>query len=593
MSLLIWVIQRGKIFIALFFIAIIFMQSCGDADAAAQRMLLLPDGGSITVGAGGTNKIHAMCLDSYRDNPQPEDQFSKAPGNLGSATVKVGGAPFIPLQEAIDKNILELHGDGSHGSVAVTSLVSQPLTINIASTSVIAPQDFSKTDDLTNLDLINQQNPSFSQDQLWETTHQARLTHYGWQDQEFAEVLDGGFSAEDILPLHDAGWTKNEIISLGDEIRLAMALSELGWDKDSIKNFSGSLLPIIGLTRAQWTKDEIEGLKDDINTVADLAMTGWTREDVKSVENNVPQAARLARVGWTVDEVKLIQTHIDAAVELAEAGLSAEQVYRVRNHIEDSAKLAQWTVLKGQNSSDGRLFSLQRVLVDGLSNYILFSSDHSALYVEGNHNLNEVGIRIREVGIAADDSRSPQVILIGDGQQRDFDAVQMTVLTTDAGGGGAKVPLAFVGLPDDFPPGGGGGWNYSEKTPDDLPIAYYASGKRSKLLKFLNRGEISISVSAFVVSKWQSLLAAMSIGVEDAKDEPGASTMSRDDLEESINRHIQKRINQEKVERNITTLPPDAAIVEFNLDSVLSSRRYVEIFPMSSPKFVIATSGGL
>lgn len=570
---------------------VILLAFGSEAHATAQRMLLMPTGDSIAIAGGGNGKLPAMCLDEHRNSPKGERFF--APVALGSATVIVGAAPPIPLQEAIDRKILKVEGDGDYVSLEVTSLVSEPLAIRVASTSVVVPEDSTDIDDLAGLPFIDQKNPSFSQDELWRESSKAQLIYRGWQENELSNLQSRRVALSYVLKLLDQGWSKEDIITYGKEVKDAGALRDRGWEEGTIRSFSGNLSSILYLLDEDWTENEIKALRGEVTRVVELVVAGWSKNDVGALQVDLPHAVRLAREGWGVDEINSIRHHLDAAAALAEGGLYYDQIQKLGQHIEYSAKLAEWASAHGQDLDGNLLFPLQRITIDGIPLYLLFSPQGEVLYVEGNQNLDEVGIFVRDEMFVRETAQTPGIVLVGEGGQGDFDAAQMTVWAADAGGGGGKTPIEFLSLPAGFPPGDGGNWNYSTRRAENLQVAVKAGSKRSKVVSVSDRGNVTISVSALLIDKWYSFLSAMHVGVKDAEAEPGATTMSRADLESAINRHIQLRIDQEKNSRKMTEpLPEGAADAEFDLDKELTIRTYVEIAPAPLVRFAENSGDG-
>ncbi|NEH49589.1 hypothetical protein GR210_12430 [Rhizobium leguminosarum] len=549
-----------------------------EASATPQRMLLLPTNGFITIGKGGGGKLPAMCLDAHRSSPELGDRFTRAPSVLGSATVSIGGTAPIPLQQAIDQKAIELQGNGFYESVDVVNMTGQPLSIQVPTTSVLAPAKAPDTDDLAGLPLIGKPDAFFSQNELWESSTNTQLERRGWQAAEVAGLTARGVEPTDILQLLDEGSTKSDIVSYGFDAKVVSKLQGLGWNDDDIKSFAGKLSFVDALVEAKWTKAEISAVSGDMATIADLADAGWSSADVRDLKVDPSDALRLVYTGWSLGQINSIKSHVKAATILAERGLSHEQVLGLGQQLGGSANLAEWTSGHGTNAAGGLRFSLQRISNGVSSTYLLFSPVGGILSVIGNRSLDEVGTRIRTLMMFTDQDGPPEIILVGDGTQGDFDAAQMTVLSADAGGGGDKVPIVFTKTPDDFPPNGGGGkWNSSEGPVPYVQMVIGDSGKRSKTIPFLNRGDVKISVSAILIARWYSVLSAMHVGVNDAKADPGIDSMSRVDVETAIDKHIRLRIEQEKQDSNSPGLfSPDAVKAEFNLDKALTVKQYVE-----------------
>src|SRR5688500_15801856 len=122
----------------LLLILVMFVAVAGVAEAATQRMLLLP--GTHTIAGGGSTDIPARCLDFGSKTPGNGEKFTHLPVNMSSVQVSIAGGSPRSLQQAIDSGDVTVEGTGSHTSMRLRNLsADRDVTIGIAKTSVIAP----------------------------------------------------------------------------------------------------------------------------------------------------------------------------------------------------------------------------------------------------------------------------------------------------------------------------------------------------------------------------------------------------------------------------------------------------------------------
>jgi len=141
--------MRAAFRLCAYFALAIFATSCDAYAEIFQRMLLLS--GTITVGGGGSGEIPSRCLDVFASTPERGLSYTSVATGLGSATVRVGSNPPIPLQQALQQGILSLEGfDGkSHTKLRITNPnPAQSVQIDVSSPTIVAPDESYPVDDL-------------------------------------------------------------------------------------------------------------------------------------------------------------------------------------------------------------------------------------------------------------------------------------------------------------------------------------------------------------------------------------------------------------------------------------------------------------
>ena len=128
-------------------IAIFSLLCIATADAKMQRMMLTQQ--SFSIGAGNKQSATAICLDESGDSPAAGADYSSAPANLGKVRITAPGLPVMSLQEAIDKKILRVSGNGSYESLDFQSLLpAGDIKVSVPRNSVVAPDATYETADL-------------------------------------------------------------------------------------------------------------------------------------------------------------------------------------------------------------------------------------------------------------------------------------------------------------------------------------------------------------------------------------------------------------------------------------------------------------
>ncbi len=196
----------GRIASSLFFLLLLVFSTAGLA--ATQRMLLLP--GSVTVAGGGSGRVPARCLDSGSGAPVSGKGFSHAPSSVNSARVSIGGAPPIPLQDAIDQGRVRIEGDVEFSHLRVVNPnPDTELTITVDGASVIAPDKNYYVEDLASLRLVGSKEGSFEQSEVWRQANQHSASVLGVRD-DFPDTYDADF----YNMVRHAHWAKGNVARL-------------------------------------------------------------------------------------------------------------------------------------------------------------------------------------------------------------------------------------------------------------------------------------------------------------------------------------------------------------------------------------------
>lgn len=473
----------------------------------------------------------------------------------------------MALQTALNQGIVGISGTGDYENVRFESLISQPIAVEIARTSIIAPTDNSETSDLANLPLVNTTSPDLDQDVVWEASGKAQLSSKGWTE---AEIEDAGGDPDSILSFYREGWSTNEIKGLGPALVSVSYLLDDGWTKAEVQKISAPDLP----------------------DVADLADAGWSASQVQNLSIDIADAASLARSGWGAKEVASLGENSAPALALSKMGLSPEDIQSLGNNMTDAVAVADWTTsANSANISNTSFYTVLRIKQSEAARYFLFTPKGSATAALGNTDLDTLATRIRDDEADSNSGASLKVVISGQGDQADFDAVQMTLADVDAGGGRGLVPLQFAGAPPDFPPRNGGGkWDEYRGPSDDIPVAYFPDGRRTKRVPFLTRGDVLLTAQAFFYEKWPSILAYMRLGVRDAETSPGAATLPADQVLHLVEDRIDARLQSaKKAEALIGSFPDGAFTSETTIDKATSVRRYAEI-EIEEPEVKVATT---
>jgi hypothetical protein len=134
--------------------------------ADVQRMLI--ESQSFSIPAGGKAEPRAMCLDASQSSPSPATQFTVAPkGELGDIRVTTADGRQMPLQEAIDKHIVEVRGTRGYAAVEFRNLLSSgEIKVDVLHNSVVIPDASYRTADLQGLPELHATR-LMSQSALW------------------------------------------------------------------------------------------------------------------------------------------------------------------------------------------------------------------------------------------------------------------------------------------------------------------------------------------------------------------------------------------------------------------------------------------
>jgi hypothetical protein len=164
---------------------LILVAVMGVADAATQRMLLLP--GSFSIAGGGSREIPARCLDHGSSTPGDGENFRFVPARLSSVKVSIAGGASFPLQQAIDNGDVAVEGVGNHRRMRIRNLsTDREVKVDIAKTSVVAPNNSYSVSDLNSLEVVGNTSESLEQDDVWVAVKRNAADQLGIENPDFA-----------------------------------------------------------------------------------------------------------------------------------------------------------------------------------------------------------------------------------------------------------------------------------------------------------------------------------------------------------------------------------------------------------------------
>lgn len=131
-----------------------------------QRMLLVP--GNVTIAGGGGGNIPARCLDLFSKTPRRDLAFQTALVGSANTQVRVGNGAPIPMQDAINRKLVALEGDGlSHEKLRVRNLTNETLQIVTSGLTILAPDNSYPSEDLADVLPQLAQAASGDQFEIW------------------------------------------------------------------------------------------------------------------------------------------------------------------------------------------------------------------------------------------------------------------------------------------------------------------------------------------------------------------------------------------------------------------------------------------
>lgn len=575
------------------------------AVAAAQRMLVLATAGSVTIGPGGSNDLPARCLDSYRSSPGGQDRFVAAPASLGSTTVRVGNAQPVPLQSVLDDGRLSVFGAGTE-YVSVQNNTTDTIALSVPSASVLAPDSAPETDDLTGLSFIGSTNSDIDQLDLWNASNAQQLAFWGLENRpDLAESLEevrilatAGWTSQQIRQFNDLyiavelyrkGLTPEKIIALPDP-RQTVRLMDAGWTYDQAASLDGDIESKVWLASRGWSFENVSSFTGDLAGAARLAYLGLTYEEIAAVPpaeyGQTEGRLRLARYGWAEDEIGSLQGNLLVAANLVRRGISRDILLYLGANTDGLEAIAEWSDLQlaaGPGLTPPTV-PILRLTTGEVPTYVALFPGFGAAEVTGNHNLDKL---VNVLKYYATDGVGPPVLMLGEGSSGDFDAARLTMIAAASGGGGSKIPVTFAAAAGGFPPSGGSGGPFGVNQPSNpFPPIKSENGRHSQTIDFVRRGTVTIAVEASLIDAWYAMLPAMYLGVEDAKNDSGATTLPAADVIAMIERTIDQHVQAEKARQGIRSLRDGAVDSTSDIADQLSRRQYVEI-EVAPAKFVL------
>lgn len=243
--------------------------------------------------------------------------------------------------------------------------------------------------------------------------------------------------------------------------------------------------------------------------------------------------------------------------------------------------LKTWTKKHNGAGSD-KTFVLQRASPFFFSEpqplYILYKPDGTILTYEGNGNLRRAAAEIKQTA----GTQRPRVVLVGDGDDTDFDAARLT-METAAGGKGPGAPIIGFEPPSGAEPPGGGNL-YRGGSWESLMVAK-SDGRLSATQSVFKRGTVT------VYSKTEQLLGRMAAAVRQVTRDESLAKVPTDDLiaelRESIKSQVLVAMTEDSTLRAREGTTPAAQInidkSRITLDSTVLYQKFTDLQPAVQP----------